>query len=308
MDGSKKTYKTLPLAGIHIDPTINPRAGGLNEAVVEEYAAAVGAGAEFPELVVYCSEAGTNWLSEGFHRAAGYAKAGVKKVKCEVRKGERRDALRNACGSNATHGLRRTNADKRRAVEILIKEFPEWSNRRIADEAAVTHAFVNGIRKTNDQTGNVETVSTPESENASETAVSAPAGGSESEGGETPNAPQSDPQTEQEDAPGEEQEEARESLDQGKEFVVSVEDLCRDIDRVAARMKGLKASRFCYSMHVDSAVAQVEAARKTLWQGRPSHVCPYCKGEPDGCRACNNTGRVKRSTHDSGVEAVGGAK
>lgn len=95
------------------------------------------------------------------------------------------------------------------------------------------------------------------------------------------------------------------AADEGVEFVAGVEALCRDVDQVAARMKALKASRFGYSMHVDSAVAQVEAARKTLWQGRPAHRCPYCKG--DGCKVCNGTGRVKKATFDAGVEAVGDA-
>lgn len=99
-----------------------------------------------------------------------------------------------------------------------------------------------------------------------------------------------------------------EPVDEGYEFVCAVETLCREIDQIAARMKGLKASRFSHSIHIDSAAAQVEAARKTLWQGRPSHECPYCKGDisPE-CRACKGTGRVKRTTFDSGTAAMGGS-
>jgi hypothetical protein len=95
-----------------------------------------------------------------------------------------------------------------------------------------------------------------------------------------------------------------ESPDPGAEFVSEVETLCRDIDQIAARMKELKKSKFSYPIHVDSAVSQVEAARKTLWQGRPAHVCPYCKGA--GCKPCNGTGRVKKTTYDTGRDAVGG--
>lgn len=98
-----------------------------------------------------------------------------------------------------------------------------------------------------------------------------------------------------------------EPVDEGAEFVATVETLCRDTDQIAARMKALKPSHFSYSIHIDSAISQVEAARKTLWQGRPAHVCPYCKGEPDGCKPCNNTGRVKKTVFDSGTKAVGEA-
>jgi ParB family chromosome partitioning protein len=98
-------------------------------------------------------------------------------------------------------------------------------------------------------------------------------------------------------------------VDEGAEFVRAVEALCRDIDQIAARTKQLKKSRFGYSIHVDSAASQIEAARKTLWQGRPAHPCPYCvASNSDGCKACNGTTRVKQSTMKIGQEAVGGVR
>jgi ParB-like chromosome segregation protein Spo0J len=90
-------------------------------------------------------------------------------------------------------------------------------------------------------------------------------------------------------------------VDGGKEFVRTVETLCHDMDRIAARIRSLKGSRFSYSMGWEPAAAQVEAARKTLWQGRPTHDCPYCDGA--GCQPCHQTGRVKGSTYHSGKEA-----
>ncbi len=95
------------------------------------------------------------------------------------------------------------------------------------------------------------------------------------------------------------------AADPAEAFVNSVETLCREIDQIAARMKKLKESPLAYCIHIDSAVSQVEAARKTLWIGRPAHKCSYCKGE--GCKACHQTGRVKKSSHESGNKAVGGA-
>lgn len=93
------------------------------------------------------------------------------------------------------------------------------------------------------------------------------------------------------------------------EFVAEVEAICRDMDRTAARVKRLKANKLSYSIHVDSALGQHEAARKTLWQGRPCKPCPYCRaaGEPQpNCRSCRGTGRVKPASYAAGVEAVGG--
>lgn len=113
----------------------------------------------------------------------------------------------------------------------------------------------------------------------------------------------SDPKQAAKEELAKQEEEEPEEIDHGAEFVASVETLCRDMDSIAKRIKELSGQRFAYSIHLDSAASQVEAARKTLWQGRPAHTCPYCSGE--GCKACNGTGRVKRSTYDAGREAMG---
>ncbi|RMD90366.1 MAG: streptomycin biosynthesis regulator, partial [Alphaproteobacteria bacterium] len=55
----------------------------------------------------------------------------------------------HACGANSSHGLRRTNADKRRAVETLLRdeEWSQWGDRKIARKCAVHHSFVAKIRR-----------------------------------------------------------------------------------------------------------------------------------------------------------------
>ena len=63
-------------------------------------------------------------------------------MRCKVRKGSRDDAELNALGSNAVHGLRRTRADKRHAVEHLLAKYPTWTNPRIAKAAGVSVEFV----------------------------------------------------------------------------------------------------------------------------------------------------------------------
>lgn len=93
-------------------------------------------------------------------------------------------------------------------------------------------------------------------------------------------------------------------VDPANAFVSDVETLCRDMDQIAARLKALKGSPLSYCMHVDSAVSQVQAARQTIWQGRPAYSCPYCKGA--GCDVCKRTGRVKKTTFDSGTKAMEG--
>ena len=69
-------------------------------------------------------------------------------IQAENHEGTKRDAILYACGSNATNGIRRTNADKRQAVERLLgdAEWSKWSDREIARRAAVGNRFVTNIR------------------------------------------------------------------------------------------------------------------------------------------------------------------
>ena len=114
---------------------------------VAEYTDAMREGTVFPAVVVFYD--GTDhWLADGFHRVAAAKAAGRTEVSAEIRKGTRRDAVLHAAGANATHGLRRTNADKRRAVEVLLRddEWATWSDRKIAKACGVTHPFVAKVR------------------------------------------------------------------------------------------------------------------------------------------------------------------
>ena len=73
---------------------------------------------------------------------------GGKIIACNIRKGALRDAILFSCGANSAHGQRRTNRDKRRAVETLLHD-EEWSklgDRKIADICAVSHPFVMQVR------------------------------------------------------------------------------------------------------------------------------------------------------------------
>ncbi len=53
----------------------------------------------------------------------------------------KRDAILYACGANATNGIRRTNADKRQAVERLLtdEKWSLWSNVTIAKHCLVSN-------------------------------------------------------------------------------------------------------------------------------------------------------------------------
>lgn len=147
----KRDAGTIAIANVRRDGGTQIRAG-LDEDTVQEYTDLIKAGVKFPPIGVYqegpLQEGTPFWLWDGFHRVEAYSRAGVERVHVEFRSGNRRDALRAACGANADHGLKRSNADKRRAVETFLSdpEWQQWSDGAIAKETNVSRQTVTNIR------------------------------------------------------------------------------------------------------------------------------------------------------------------
>lgn len=115
---------------------------------VDEYAESLQNGATLPPVTVFFD--GTNyWLADGFHRLAAHRRLNRREIEVEQRDGTQRDAILHSVGANASHGLRRSNADKRRAVEMLLSdpEWSKWSSEAIAKQCHVSPHTVAAIRK-----------------------------------------------------------------------------------------------------------------------------------------------------------------
>lgn len=117
----------------------------IDENTVAEYAEAMVRGDQFPPVVVFEND-GKFILADGFHRHRAARRAKLTHILAEVRDGGHQDALKFALGANHKHGLRRTNADKRRAVEMALAEFSNLSDRLLAQMCGVTQPFVSNLR------------------------------------------------------------------------------------------------------------------------------------------------------------------
>lgn len=158
------SIQPISLDDIRIDGTQTRAA--LDEATVAEYAECYRNRAKMPPLVVFF-DGSVHWLAEGFHRYFGLRKIKHDKpVRCEVREGTRRDAIRFGFTANVAHGLRRTNADKRHAVEMALAdpEWESWSNSAVAELCGVDDKTVAKVRSERQSGSEVPNLTSEETE------------------------------------------------------------------------------------------------------------------------------------------------
>jgi hypothetical protein len=143
MSKPNTSIERLSLDEIERDPSLNCRANGVDETTAAEYSAALLDGP-----VVVFKEGDRLRLADGWHRMRAHEIAGKPDIACEVHTGGEREARLYAVGANASHGARRSKADRWRAVEMLLRDpaWNVWSDREIAKQAAVDPKFVAPVR------------------------------------------------------------------------------------------------------------------------------------------------------------------
>ena len=140
--------RDIPVDQIQADGTTQMRVAGIDPSVVADYAAAMEDGAVFPPIFVYF-DGTAYWPGDGFHRIEAARRIDREIISADVREGGQRDALLLAARANANHGLRRTQADKRRSIETLLRdpEWSRWSDREIGKACAVDHKTVGKVKR-----------------------------------------------------------------------------------------------------------------------------------------------------------------
>lgn len=143
-----KHFMKIKTSQIELNEHMQSRAK-MNDEAVSDYEEAYTQGAPLPGIKVYFDGA-NYWLADGYHRYHSASKIGLLEMDADVVQGTRRDAILYSVGANAEHGLRRTAADKRKAVQTLLvdEEWSQWSNNLIAKHCAVSHTLVNEVRRT----------------------------------------------------------------------------------------------------------------------------------------------------------------
>ena len=126
--------KALNLAAIIIDQGTQSRAQ-ISEDTVSDYAEAMQAGDQFPPITVFFDGV-DYYLADGFHRLHAAKQLNKASIQADVKPGTLRDAILYSLGANRDHGLRRSNADKRKCVQTLLDDF-EWGELSVNEMARI---------------------------------------------------------------------------------------------------------------------------------------------------------------------------
>ena len=138
--------KTLPIKDICIDAGTQSRVS-LDESVVQEYYEFLTSYEDDLPPVTVFFDGLEYFLADGFHRIMAYQRDGREFIDSHLKGGTLRDAIRFSLGANATHGLKRSQADKRKSVTTALDDH-EWgklSAREIARMCDVSHTFVGEV-------------------------------------------------------------------------------------------------------------------------------------------------------------------
>lgn len=143
----KRQTMRLALQDITLDQRLQPRVQ-IDDERVRDYADRMEAGDKFPPVSVF-HDGSAYWLADGFHRFYAARDRRETGIAADVYDGTFHDALEHSVSANATHGMPRTRADVRRAIEALLRDV-EWvqrADRWIADAVKCSMNTVKGIRE-----------------------------------------------------------------------------------------------------------------------------------------------------------------
>jgi transposase-like protein len=127
--------------------------------VVEEYATAMRRGDQFPPLQIFHDlDSDLLVLVDGFHRLEAHLRVRPNEdIDVIIQEGTLSDARWTSFAVNATHGLRRSTADKRRIIAEALRHEKgvKMSDRQIAEHIGVDKNTVASVRRELEAVGEI---------------------------------------------------------------------------------------------------------------------------------------------------------
>lgn len=269
------TTETVTLDRIVLDAGTQMREQ-VNEAVIADYIEALDA---LPPIRVMRVGKSRLVLVDGFHRFYAHKRSGRDSIAVEViGQGTIDDAQYEAARSNAKHGLRRSNADKRLAVLAVLGLKPHLSDREIASHIGVSHPLVGTVRREiADEVPERDGV--PDDLEAHEVE------------GDVPDFDPFGDAPARRDEPEEPSDEPTiDDRQQAAKDRLGV--LVKGLDRWKAELERVMAEEAGAWIHAQSIEAYFRDLRIAVDRAKPAGLCPRCKG--GGCRECKDLGWISR--------------
>ncbi|WP_244467083.1 ParB/RepB/Spo0J family partition protein [Nocardia vulneris] len=119
----------------------SPRIGGEDFTHVRALAEVITA---LPPIVVHRQ---TMTVVDGAHRLRAAQRSGAEVINAVYFDGDVREAFVIAVRMNSAHGLPLSLADRKAAATRILGDYPEWSNRRVADVVGLSDKTVGAIRR-----------------------------------------------------------------------------------------------------------------------------------------------------------------
>jgi hypothetical protein len=275
---------TLKVSINKIDFNANTQArNATKDRAIEEYREKIENGIDLGPLDLFTLDETKYFIGDGFHRLLAHIEAGLSFVMAKIHKGDMRAAQLFACAANQAHGVRRTDADKRRAARILIKD-EEWgkkSVREIAAYAGVSKSLVQDMKAPRGKRKGSGRVLNKVREHKVSVADSKKPGKNGKVGLKV-----SFTDTRESDSD-------EISLE---ELAQPYKQLCNALTATKSEIKRLSETDF-YSGHLLQVVTRLttglDEIRATVRQITPVDWCEGCAG--DGCKKCLQTGFTTKS-------------
>jgi hypothetical protein len=282
----------VKISDIISDQAIQSRAR-IDQEAVADYALHLD---DLPPILLFNDE-GKLYLTEGFHRIAAHVLSKKAKIKAEIRKGTRDDAILHSAGANSTNGVHRSADDKRRAVNMILSN-PEWakkSARMIAQIAKVSHELVNRIIEENNPSGRASAVGKDGKTRKAKTKTKQ-AKSSKPVEKEAP----AEPVRESADRAGKIIKRSETQLIFGQaELFSAAKSAAQALKKQIGELADLKVGAFIDRQALDDAIQSIY---NVIESARPYTECPYCEGNPKpSCKVCRKTGFVSKQTWDTAI-------
>lgn len=279
------TRKLCFLEEVDFNGSPHVRAKEPDPEIVQQYAQAYLEKKELPPVVLFYDRTNKRYLiADGRHRCAARVLLNRREIMAEVQDGDINDALRYALTANTTHGVPRSNADKRQCIIQAIKQWPDITDTQISKMAEVDNKTVTPIRQEMEKKKQVAVVPVRTTKDGRQV---------------TPQAArnsQSLPPAEEgkvKDALGIE---IPKKVLQYWERTPEIVDLVDGISSVirVIKLAGEEKDLLFAEVNITGTISDLEKALVSIRSAIPYAVCPQCQGHPEtqpkGCRLCYGRG------------------